>query len=148
MFFFLSIVTRGDQQVSEDQQLVVRELLLVLLPVVVMGAPEVGQGLLHGHLQRESDWSESEWRAATERSWGEAYLYRLRVVEVSAQVHQQLGHPGGHVVGAGEDAGTQAQDASVTPHQVCREQWKKLSFSSEDPIGWMGTAGFNSCSDC
>lgn len=52
-FFFLSIVARGDQQVGEDQQLVVGELLLVLLPVVVMGASEVGQSLLHGHLQHE-----------------------------------------------------------------------------------------------
>lgn len=50
---FLSIVARGDQQVGEDQQLVVGELLLVLLPVVVMGASEVGQSLLHGHLQHE-----------------------------------------------------------------------------------------------
>lgn len=49
----LSIVTRGDQQVGEDQQLVVGELLLVLLPVVVVGASEVGQSLLDGHLQHE-----------------------------------------------------------------------------------------------
>lgn len=52
-FNFLSIVARGDQQVGEDQQLVVGELLLVLLPVVVVGASEVGQSLLHGHLQHE-----------------------------------------------------------------------------------------------
>lgn len=53
------------------------------------------------------------------------YLYGLRVVEVSAQVHQQLGHPGGHVVGAGEDAGAQAEHAGVTPHQVCGNRGEK-----------------------
>lgn len=56
---------------------------------------------------------------------GETYLYGLRVVEVSAQVHQQLGHPGGHVVGAGEDAGAQAEHAGVTPHQVCGNRGEK-----------------------
>lgn len=89
-----------------------------------MGAPEVGQRLLHRHLQPErlverliDKGAKVEcgdgWKAG-----GGAYLYGLRVVEVSAQVHQQLRHPGGHIVGAGEDAGAQAQDAGVTPHQV------------------------------
>ena len=47
------------------------------------------------------------------------YLDGLCVVEVGAQVHQQPGHPGGHVVGAGQDAGAQAQDARVAAHQIC-----------------------------
>lgn len=61
---------------------------------------------------------------------GHSYLDGLRVVEVSAQVHQQLGHPGGHVVGAGQDAGAQAQDAGVAPHQVCQErtEWLCVRF--------------------
>lgn len=37
----LGIVTRGDQQVSQDQQLVICELLLMLLPVVVVSPSEV-----------------------------------------------------------------------------------------------------------
>lgn len=41
LYQVLSIVTRGDQQVSEDQQLIISELLFVLLPVVVMSPPEV-----------------------------------------------------------------------------------------------------------
>lgn len=82
-----------------------------------------------------SDWSVKEPKSsaalARRCADGETYLYGLRVVEVSAQVHQQLGHPGGHVVGAGEDAGAQAQNASVTPHQVCgnrgnRETYQKM----------------------
>lgn len=45
------VVTGGDQQVGQHQQLVVCELLLMLLPVVVVRPPEVGQRLLHGHLE-------------------------------------------------------------------------------------------------
>lgn len=62
---------------------------------------------------------------ATRWAVAETYLYGLRVVEVSAQVHQQLGHPGGHVVGAGEDAGAQTEDAGVTSHQVCGNRGKR-----------------------
>lgn len=47
----LCIVTGGNQQVSQNQQLVICELLLVLLPVVVMSPPEVRQRLLYGHLE-------------------------------------------------------------------------------------------------
>lgn len=45
------VVTGGDQQVGQHQQLVVCELLLMLLPVVVVRPPEVGQRFLHGHLE-------------------------------------------------------------------------------------------------
>lgn len=60
---FLGIVTRGDQQVGEHQELVVCELLLVLLPVVMVSPPEVRQSLLHSHFNG------------------------LGVIEVSTQVH-------------------------------------------------------------
>lgn len=45
------VVAGGDQQVGQHQQLVVCELLLMLLPVVVVRPPEVGQRFLHGHLE-------------------------------------------------------------------------------------------------
>lgn len=47
----LGVVTRRHQQVGEHQQLVVGEALPVLLPVVVVGAPELGQRLFHRHLE-------------------------------------------------------------------------------------------------
>lgn len=75
------IVTRGDQQVCEDQQLIIRELLLVLLPVVMMSPSEVGKGFLHSHLNG------------------------LGVIKVGTQVHQQLGHPGGNIIWTGEKIG-------------------------------------------
>ena len=37
----LGIVTWGDQQVCQDQQLIISELLLMLLPVVMVGPSEV-----------------------------------------------------------------------------------------------------------
>lgn len=46
----LGVVTGRHQQVREHQQLVVGEALPVLLPVVVVSAPELRQGLLHRHL--------------------------------------------------------------------------------------------------
>lgn len=51
----LSIVTRGDKQISEDQQLIISELLFVLLPVVVMSPSEVWQSFLYGHLEAENE---------------------------------------------------------------------------------------------
>lgn len=45
------VVTGGDQQVGQHQQLVVCKLLLMLLPVVVVRPPEVRQRFLHGHLE-------------------------------------------------------------------------------------------------
>lgn len=47
----LGVVTRRHQQVGEHQQLIVGEALPVLLPVVVVGAPELGQRLFHRHLE-------------------------------------------------------------------------------------------------
>lgn len=49
----LGVVTRRHQQVGEHQQLVVGEALPVLLPVVVVGAPELGQRLFHRHLEEK-----------------------------------------------------------------------------------------------
>lgn len=60
----LSIITGGDEQVSEDEQLVVCELLLMLLPVVMVSPSEVGQSFLYSHFNG------------------------LCVIEVSTQVHQ------------------------------------------------------------
>ncbi len=48
----------------------------------------------------------------------ELYLYRLCVVEVGTQVDKDLGHPGGHIIRAGQDAGTQTQYTCMSPHQV------------------------------
>lgn len=47
----LCIVAGGHQEVGQHEQLVVRELLFVLLPVVVVGPPEIRQRLFHSHLQ-------------------------------------------------------------------------------------------------
>lgn len=46
----LGVVTRRHQQVCEHEQLVVGEALSMFLPVVVVSAPELRQGLLHRHL--------------------------------------------------------------------------------------------------
>lgn len=56
----LGVVTRWHQQVCEHQQLIVGEALPMLLPVVVVSAPELRQGLLHRHLGGEKK---------TKRSW-------------------------------------------------------------------------------
>lgn len=50
----LSVVTRGDQQICEHQQLVICEFLLVFLPVIVMSATEIREGFLNCHLEMES----------------------------------------------------------------------------------------------
>lgn len=49
----LSVVTGGDQQICEHQQLVICELLLVFLPVIMMSATEIRQGFLHSHLEKQ-----------------------------------------------------------------------------------------------
>lgn len=49
----LGVVTRRHQQVCEHEQLVVGEALPMLLPVIVVSAPELRQGLLHRHLGRK-----------------------------------------------------------------------------------------------
>lgn len=41
LYQVLGIVTGGDQQVSQNKQLVICELLLMLLPVVVVSPTEV-----------------------------------------------------------------------------------------------------------
>lgn len=41
LYQVLGIVTGGDQQVGQDQQLVICELLLMLLPVVMVSPSEV-----------------------------------------------------------------------------------------------------------
>ena len=45
------IVVGRNEQVSEHHQLIISKHLLVIMPVVVVGAPEVWQGLFHCHLQ-------------------------------------------------------------------------------------------------
>ncbi len=53
------------------------------------------------------------------------YLYRLCVVEVGTQVHEDLGHPGGHIIRAGQDASTQTQYTCMSLHKVyTQEKWK------------------------
>lgn len=47
------------------------------------------------------------------------YLNGLCVIKMGTQVHEELWHPRGHVIGAGEDASTQPQHPSMAPHQVC-----------------------------
>lgn len=54
------------------------------------------------------------------------YFYGLCVIEVSAQVHQQLGHPGGHIIRAGEDTCAQPENPSMTPHQVYKNTMSNL----------------------
>lgn len=46
----LGVVTGRHQQVGEHQKLVIGEALPMLLPVVVVSAPELWKGLLHRHL--------------------------------------------------------------------------------------------------
>lgn len=41
LYQVLGIVTGGDQQVSQDEQLIICELLLMLLPVVMVSPSEV-----------------------------------------------------------------------------------------------------------
>lgn len=47
---WLGVVTGGHEQVCEHQELVVGEALTVLLPVIVVGASELREGLFHRHL--------------------------------------------------------------------------------------------------
>jgi len=107
-YLVLGIVTGGDQQVSQDQQLVICELLLMLLPVVMVSPPKVRQSFLHSHLNG------------------------LGVIEVSTQVHQQLGHPGGHIIWARENTSTQPKNTSMAPHQVSRGY--SVHYRSELPL--------------
>lgn len=65
------VVTGGDQQVGQHQQLVVCELLLMLLPVVVVRPPEVGQCFLHGHL-------------GTSTSYGKLWLRPVKTGRIKA----------------------------------------------------------------
>lgn len=52
-------------------------------------------------------------------TFGFGHLDGLWVVEMVTQLHQNLRHPVWDIVGAGEDAGAEAQHAGVAPHQVC-----------------------------
>ncbi len=53
--FLSSVIARRDEQVRQHGQLVLGETLLVLLPVVLVGALELLKGLLHARLQREGN---------------------------------------------------------------------------------------------
>lgn len=44
------------------------------------------------------------------------YLYRLWVVEMVTQVHQYLRHPVWDIVGARQDARTEAEHSGMAPH--------------------------------
>lgn len=45
-----------------------------------------------------------------------AHLYRLWVIEMAAQVHQYLRHPVWDIIGARQDARTEAEHSSMAPH--------------------------------
>lgn len=47
-----------------------------------------------------------------------AHLYRLWVIEMVTQVHQDLRHPVRDVIGARQDARTEAEHSGMAPHQV------------------------------
>lgn len=51
LYQVLGVITGGDKQVSEDQELVICELLLMLLPVVMVSSSEVRQSFLYSHLK-------------------------------------------------------------------------------------------------
>lgn len=44
------------------------------------------------------------------------YLYRLRVVEMVTEVHEDLRHPVWDIVGARKDARTEAEHSTMAPH--------------------------------
>lgn len=50
------------------------------------------------------------------------YLNRLGIIEVGTEIHEELWHPGGHIIGTGQDTGTEPQDAGVALHQVCKNR--------------------------
>lgn len=50
------------------------------------------------------------------------YLDRLGIIEVGTEIHEELWHPGGHIVGTGQDTGAEPQDAGVALHQVCKDR--------------------------
>lgn len=41
---------------------------------------------------------------------------------MGTEIHEELWHPGGHIVGTGQDTGAEPQDASVALHQVCKNR--------------------------
>ena len=52
----------------------------------------------------------------------EPHLYWLRIVEVVAEIHQDLWYEARHIVREGLDTGTQAQYARVAPDQGLHRQ--------------------------
>lgn len=65
----LCIVAGWNQEVSEHQELVICELLLVLLPVVVVGPPEIGERFLHSHLPAQWDGAVSQGAPHQNQHW-------------------------------------------------------------------------------
>lgn len=131
LYQVLGIITGRDQQVSEDEQLVICELLLMLLPVVMVCPSEVWQGFLYSHLKGDatevmvSFWiCHNKWRLIADHT----YFNGLCVIEVSTQVHQQLGHPGGDVIWARKNASTQPENTSMAAHQVCKHTRVAIPF--------------------
>lgn len=114
----------------------------MLLPVVMVSPSEVWQSFLHSHLEEKkrgflllAKENSSKyltlhgfcWQQAEKQSHGTiifwkvgdyTYFNGLCVIQVSTQVHQQLGHPDGNVIRAGENTSTEAENTRMTPHQV------------------------------
>lgn len=88
----------------------------MLQPIVVVSPAEIRQSLFHRHLKgvqtdnnvRINKSYESFRKDTTEvRVVNLVHLNGLCVVEVGTEVHEQLWHPGGHIIRAGQNAGTE-----------------------------------------
>lgn len=72
----LGVVTRWHQQVCEHEQLVLGEALPMLLPVIVVSAPELRQGLLHRHLrEKKTEWSRHHGKIHVIVNKWQTYIY-------------------------------------------------------------------------
>ena len=84
------------EEVGENTELVLCQLLFVLGPVILVGSLEVLEDILDGG------------------------RYRLGVMEMLGQDHQDVGQVGRDIVGTGVDEGTETQHTGMSPQKSFR----------------------------
>lgn len=122
----LGVVAWRHEEVGEDRELVIREHLLVVLPVVVVRALELRQCLLDSYLRTTITF---EIECNTDCDYDvTTHLYRLWVVDMRAEIHENSRNERWNVVGEGTHACAQAQDTGVTStHLVGRGDLRRSS---------------------
>ena len=139
----LGVVTRGDEEVGEHCELVIREHLFVVLPIVVVSAFELRQRRLHGYLNNNNNCDVSEKVGKNVKR--EAHLYWLRIVDMRAEIHEHSRNERRNIVRKGAHACAQSQHTRVTSAHFVSWQdfwWRSCWRQSATFLDWRSSETF------